>query len=302
MSPLFMILPAFFIIAGLPTLNRYDQYPVYKGMDLGLHYTSSFSRFRIWSPSADAAQILLYKSVDDTTAYKIIDLQKGTSGTWYTQLEGDQKDILYNFRVHIDNKWSHAVPDPYAKAVGTNGQKALIFDPKRTDPPGWADDKSPSFSKNLRPTDAIIYELHIRDASIDPSSGILHKGKFTGLAEEDTHSPEGLTTGLAHLKELGVTHIHLLPFFDYNSVDERRPDSAQYNWGYDPLNYNAPEGSYSTDPHNGLTRIKELKQMIAAFHRNGLRIIMDVVYNHTALTGSSWFNQLAPGYYYRHNE
>src|SRR5262249_23669829 len=129
-----------------------------------------------------------------------------------------------------------------------NGKKALIFDPRDTNPEGWTADKSPVFSTHDRPTDAIIYELHIRDLSISPSSGITHKGKFLGLAEEGTHSTEGLSTGLSHLKELGVTHIHLLPFFDYNSVDESRPDSPQYNWGYDPLNYNAPEGSYSTNP------------------------------------------------------
>jgi pullulanase len=241
--------------------------------------------------------LLLYHSCNDTAAFKRLPMQRGASGTWYIRLDGDRQGIWYNFRVNIDGRWSHAVPDPYAKAVGTNGQKALVFDAKTTDPAGWAADKRPV---RLRPTDAVIYELHIRDASIDASSGIAHKGKFLGLAEEGTHSPEGLSTGLSHLRELGVTHIHLLPFFDYNSVDESRSDSPQYNWGYDPLNYNAPEGSYSTDAGNGVKRIKELKQMIAAFHRNGLRVVMDVVYNHTALTEASTFNQLVPGYYYRH--
>ena len=275
-------------------------HPVYQGKDLGLHYTVSASHFRIWSPPAAAAQLLLYRSAGDVTAYKIIDLQKGEAGTWFTRLDGDQKGIWYNFRVNINGQWSQAVPDPYARAVGVNGKKALIFDPRDTNPKGWTTDKSPVFSTHDRPTDAIIYELHIRDASIDPSSGITHKGKFLGLAEEGTHSPEGLSTGLSHLKELGVTHIHLLPFFDYNSVDESRPDSPQYNWGYDPLNYNAPEGSYSTNPYDGITRIKELKQMIAALHRNGLRVVMDVVYNHTGVTETSNFNELVPGYYYRH--
>jgi pullulanase len=246
-----------------------------------------------------AAQLLLYQSADDTIAYKIVDMQQGEGGTWHTSLDGDHKGAWYNFRVNINGNWGHAVPDPYARAVGINGKKALIFDPKDADPKGWAEDKSPSFSIHHRPTDAIIYELHIRDASIDASSGIPHKGKFLGLAEEGTLSPEGLSTGLSHLKELGVTHIHLLPFFDYNSVDESRPDSPQYNWGYDPLNYNAPEGSYSTHPKDGLTRIKELKQMIAALHRHGMRVIMDVVYNHTGVTDASNFNQLVPGYYYR---
>lgn len=243
------------------------------------------------------AQLLLYHTCNDSAAYKTIDMQKGPAGAWYIRLEGDQHGIWYNFRVNIDGHWSHPVPDPYARTVGTNGQKALVFDPKTTDPTGWSADKGPA---HHRPTDAIIYELHIRDASIDPSSGIKHKGKFLGLAEEGTHSPEGRSTGLSHLKELGVTHIHLLPFFDYSSVDESRPRIPQYNWGYDPLNYNAPEGSYSTDAGNGIKRIKELKQMIAAFHRNGLGVIMDVVYNHTSLAEASAFNQLVPGYYYRH--
>lgn len=289
MHPLLLILPALLI-----------NIPVYKGSDLGCRYTPSYSTFRIWSPPASAAQLLLYRNDNDTVAYKIIDLQKGAAGTWLTRLPGDQKGVWYNFRVKIEGQWSHAVPDPYARAVGVNGQKAFVFDSHTTDPDGWAQDKSPAFSSHHRATDAIIYELHVRDASIDASSGIQHKGKFLGLAEEDTHSPDGLSTGVAHLKELGVTHIHLLPFFDFHSVDESRPDSNQYNWGYDPLNYNAPEGSYSTDAANAIKRIKELKQMIAAFHRNGLRVVMDVVYNHTGTTNASYFNQLVPGYYYRH--
>ncbi|MEO5890157.1 MAG: type I pullulanase, partial [Ferruginibacter sp.] len=167
---------------------------------------------------------------------------------------------------------------------------------------GWANDKSPQFSKNNQATDAVIYELHARDASISVSSGITNKGKFAGLTENGTTNKQGLATGLDHLKELGVTHIHLLPFYDYNSVDESMPDKQQYNWGYDPFNYNAPEGSYSSNASDGVTRIKELKEMIATFHKNGLRIVMDVVYNHTALSETSNFNQLAPGYYYRHKK
>lgn len=284
-----------------PGTLPFDQYPVYKGKDLGLSYAPTHSRFRIWSPPAEQAQLLLYRNDSNQSPFKTIDLQKGANGDWYTTLKGDWKGVFYTFRVKIGNTWNKEVTDPYARAVGINGQRAIVIDLKDSDPPGWNKDKSPGFSKNNRPTDAIIYELHIRDASIDSSSGIRHKGKFTGLAEPGTKTKDGLSTGLDHLKELGVTHIHLLPFFDYNSVNERRPDSLQYNWGYDPLNYNAPEGSYSTDPCDGISRIKELKQMIAAFHHAGLRVIMDVVYNHTALTEGSSFNQLVPGYYYRHN-
>ncbi|MEI9909114.1 MAG: type I pullulanase [Bacteroidota bacterium] len=141
--------------------------------------------------------------------------------------------------------------------------------------------------------------MHVRDASIAANSGIKNKGKFLGLTETGTTNAEGLSTGLDHLKELGVTHVHLLPSYDFYSVDETKLDNPQYNWGYDPLNYNTPEGSYSTDPANGAVRIKEFKQLIKTFHENGLRVVMDVVYNHTMLTEDSYFNQLVPGYYYR---
>jgi pullulanase len=191
------------------------------------------------------------------------------------------------------------VPDPYAKAVGTNGKRAMLVDLKKTNPTGWEKDKQPTL-KNA--TDAIIYELHIRDASIAASSGITHKGKYLGLAETGTKNPAGQSTGLDHLKELGVTHIHLLPFFDYNSVDESETIKPQYNWGYDPLNYNAPEGSYASNAADGTVRIKELKQLVQAFHKKGLAVVMDVVYNHTGVTNESSFNQLAPGYYYRHTK
>ena len=280
--------------------SNYNQYPFYNG-ELGLIYSKKNSSFRIWSPSAKEAQLVLYKDGENGQPFKTIDLTKDINGTWYTTLTGDWKGKFYVFRVMINSKWNNEMPDPYAKAVGINGKRAMVIDLKDTDPQEWANDKSPAFSKHNNPVDAVIYELHVRDASIDENSGIHHKGKFLGLAELGTHSKEELTTGLSHLKELGVTHIHLLPFFDYASVDESKPDH-QYNWGYDPLNYNVPEGSYSTNPYDGITRIKELKQMIETFHKNGLRVIFDAVYNHTALTEKSNFNQLVPGYYYRHKQ
>jgi pullulanase len=171
----------------------------------------------------------------------------------------------------------------------------MVVDLKSTDPAGWAKDKKPA-QKNF--TDIIIYELHVRDLSESPNSGIQHKGKFLGLTETGTKSPDGVSTGLDHIKDLGVTHVHLLPSFDFNSIDETKPD-AKYNWGYDPLNYNVPEGSYATDPYNGNVRIHEFKQMVQSLHSNGLRVILDVVYNHTTDTSSN-FNQFVPGYFYRH--
>lgn len=297
-----ILLAFLFIIMMNHSFSQTDftTYPVYYEKDLGLTYAKEFSIFKIWAPTAEKGELLFYKDGDGGEPFKTIKLEKGIRGTWHSQVEGDIKGVFYTFRVSIDGKWSNEIPDPYAKAVGVNGKRAMVIDLDETNPAGWQNDKSPSFSKTNAATDAVIYELHIRDASIDKSSGIEHKGKFLGLAEENTTSTEGLPTGLSHLKELGVTHIHVLPFFDYNSVDESQPEKLQYNWGYDPLNYNVPEGSYSTNPYDGVTRIKELKEMIAAFHKNGLRIVMDVVYNHVANAATSNFQQLVPGYYFRY--
>jgi pullulanase len=204
--------------------------------------------------------------------------------------------VFYTFRVQHEGSWMSEVPDPYAKSVGVNGRRAMVVDLAQTNPHGWRSDMSPKLKSA---TDAIIYELHIRDASIALNSGIRNKGKYIGLTEKETKNEEGLSTGLDHLKELGVTHIHLLPFFDFLSVDEAKPGIPQYNWGYEPLNYNVPEGSYATNASDGVSRIRELKEMIHSFHKNGLNVVMDVVYNHTMLTEDSYFNQLVPGYYYR---
>ncbi|HMO62735.1 MAG TPA: type I pullulanase [Ferruginibacter sp.] len=295
------LLVALCIIAMLKSRSQidYSSYPVYTGNDLGLTYTPAAAVFKIWSPVAQEAELLLYKEGDGGDAVKKINLAKDINGTWQASVPGDWKNFYYTFRVNINGNWSNEVPDPYAKAAGVNGKRAMVVDLKATNPPGWDKDKSPAFSATNATTDAVLYELHVRDATIHASSGVKQKGKFVGLTELNTLSAEGLPTGLSHLKEMGVTHVHLLPFYDYNSVDESRLNEPQYNWGYDPLNYNVPEGSYSTNPYDGAVRIKELKQMIAAFHKNGLRVVMDVVYNHVADAGSSSFNQLVPGYYFR---
>ncbi len=278
----------------------YDGYPTYSGNDLGLTYSASSSTFRIWSPPASRAELLFFKSGESKYPYRSIEMQKDKEGTWLANVPGNQLGVFYAFKVYIGHQWSHEVPDPYAKACGVNGKKAMVVDLAATNPPGWDKDRSPDFSATNHPVDALIYELHVRDASIHPSSGIREKGKFNGLAELNARTMKGTATGLKHLQSLGVTHIHLLPFFDFFSVDESKNARPQYNWGYDPLHYNIPEGSYSSDPYNGSTRIRELKTMIQAFHNNGLRVVMDVVYNHTGLTEKANFNQLVPGYYYRH--
>ena len=273
-------------------------YPVYKGSDLGLTYSQKASTFKIWAPTATAAKLNLYKSDMGGTAARSIQMSRSENGVWLITLPENLKNSYYTFQVNIGNTWSEEVVDPYAKACGTNGLRAQVVDLNETNPAGWAQDTSPNFSTSNKQTDAVIYELHVRDASIHASSGIKNKGKFLGLAELGTKNSAGQFTGLSHIKELGVTHIHLLPFYDYNSVDETKA-ATQYNWGYDPVHYNIPEGSYSTNPSDGKVRIKELKELIKTMHSNGLRIIMDVVYNHTALTKNSNFNILVPNYYYR---
>ena len=278
--------------------NLSGSYPVYNGKDLGLTYSPKAATFKIWAPTATAATLNLYKSDIGGNAVRSINMNKGENGVWQITVPENLKNSYYTFQVHIGNAWSEEVVDPYAKACGTNGLRAQVIDLKETNPVGWAQDKSPNFSVSNKQTDAVIYELHVRDASIHASSGIKNKGKFLGLAEVGTKNSAGQSTGLSHIKELGVTHVHLLPFYDYNSVDETKA-AVQYNWGYDPVNYNIPEGSYSTNPADGKVRIKELKELIKTMHSNGLRIIMDVVYNHTALTKNANFNILVPDYYYR---
>lgn len=281
------------LFSGKAQKDDYSKYPVYTGNDLGCTYTKLKSIFKIWAPTASKAKVFIYNKT--IHPWHELDMEKGKNGTWVASLDRDIKEYRYTFSVLIDGSWSKELPDPYIKAAQRNGRYGSVVDLKETNPSGWASDRSPVFKNK---TDAVIYELHIRDASISASSGIKNKGKFLGLTEKGIKNAEGFSTGLDHLKELGVTHIHLLPFYDYNSVDETKPD-AKYNWGYDPLNYNVPEGSYSTDANDPVTRIKEFKQLVKTFHENGLRVVMDVVYNHTALTENSNFNQLVPGYYYR---
>ncbi len=297
MKPFFTLLFFLLLMELLIAQPEFSRYPVYRGKDLGLTYGNRSASFRIWSPPATEVELRLYKEGTGGQPYQVLLMEKAVSGTWVRTVQENLKGYFYTIRTKINGKWSNEVTDPYARAVGINGQRAMVVDLKETNPQGWDKDRSPDFSDKNLPTDAVIYELHIRDATIHPSSGVQHKGKFLGLAEAGTKNKAGLSTGLDHIKELGVTHVHLLPFYDYHSVDETK--TGQYNWGYDPVHYNVPEGSYSTNAADGAARIRELKQMIQAFHKKGLRVVMDVVYNHTALTETSNFNQLVPGYYYR---
>ncbi len=276
--------------------NPYENYPIYNGNDLGVSYTKEKTSLKLWSPGAEEVQLKLYQTSLGEDLIETIPCKKEEQGVWMAELEGDQKNRYYTFQAKFDGKWNEENADPYAKAVGVNGKRGQIIDLAETNPEGWENDKSPALS-NV--TDAIIYELHVRDLSVSPNSGIQNKGKYLGFTEKGTQNTQGASTGVDHIKELGVTHVHILPAFDHRSIDETKLDSAQFNWGYDPQNYNVPEGSYSTNPEDGKVRIKEFKEMVKALHDNGLRVVMDVVYNHTGYTHDSNFDQLVPGYYYR---
>ncbi|MGG0721965.1 type I pullulanase [Bacillus mycoides] len=277
--------------------EEFDNLFYYSGNDLGNVYTPQHTKFRLWAPTASEAKLVSYKNWSDKIGTEI-NMQQGEKGTWIAELKGNQKGLFYTYKVKIGDKWTEAV-DPYVRAASVNGDKGVVVDLKETNPKKWKANKKPKF-KN--PEDAIIYELHVRDLSIQPESGIKQKGKYLGVTEKGTKGPEGVKTGLDHMKDLGVTHVQFLPIFDYASVNEETLNEPQYNWGYDPKNFNVPEGSYSTNPYEPTVRITELKQMIQTLHDNNLRVVMDVVYNHMYNAAESNFHKLVPGYYYRYNE
>lgn len=277
---------------------RFIEWPTYNGSDLELTVDNSGTHFRLWSPEAKEARVNLYDNGHTGNAYKTLPMKfDAATGTWAVTVPEKLYGKFYTFQINTSDKWLNETPGVWAKAVGVNGNRAAVIDFDRTDPAGWSSDKGPEV-KNF--SDVIVYEMHHRDMSMHPSSGIANKGKFLALTEPGTVSPEGMKTGIDHLKELGVTHVHILPSYDYNSVDETNLQSNTYNWGYDPLNYNAPEGSYSTNPSDPATRVREMKEMIKALHDAGIGVIMDVVYNHTADNDNSNFELTAPGYYHRH--
>ncbi|WP_278630366.1 type I pullulanase [Parabacteroides goldsteinii] len=279
-------------------LDSYDKYPSYYGSDLELVYTPEQSVFTLWPPSADRVRLNLYASGEGGDPEEHVEMEKAGYGTWRIHIDRDLKGSFYTFQIEKNGKWLNETPGIWAKAVGINGNRAAVIDWNETNPEGWESDRSPELKMY---SDIILYELHHRDFSIAPDSGIENKGKFLALTETGTKTPEGEATGLDHLKELGVTHIHILPSFDFATVDETRLDENRYNWGYDPKNYNVPDGSYSTDPANPVVRIREFKEMVKSLHQNGFRIVLDVVYNHTASTDHSNFDLTVPGYFYRQN-
>ncbi len=285
---------------NLPALaqeEKYESFPVVEGEYEEVSVNGNHTDFALWSPEAEEVELLLYANENIASPFKTLMLTRQSDGRWTGSVSGNLIGKFYTFRVKYDGRWLAETPGIWAKATGTNGHRAAIIDFSKTDPEGWAEDKGPELKAI---NDAVLYEMHHRDFSVDPSSGITAKGKFLALTEKDTHSPKGESTGIGHLKELGVTHVHILPSYDYNSVDEKNLTQNSYNWGYDPFNYNVPEGSYSTDPANPSARVSEMKQMVKALHDEGIGVVMDVVYNHTANNDDSNFSLTVPGYFYRH--
>ena len=277
-----------------------EDYPTYDGTDLGLSKVGDRWTFKVWSPVADKMLLKMYNEGVGGEPVKVYEMAKDRS-VWKMSIHQKEEveGKFYTFQAKFNETWRAEAVDPYVKAVGVNGQRGYVQLPSEADPDGWETDRGPEL-RNM--TDAVIYELHIRDFSIDPSSGMTNRGKYRAFTEVGTKSPGGVVTGIDHLQELGITHVHLLPTFDYRSVDESRLEEPQFNWGYDPQNYNVPEGSYASDPHDPMLRIREFKEMVMSLHKAGIRVIMDVVYNHTGATESSLFNQLVPDYYYRFKE
>ena len=236
--------------------------------------------FRLNSPYKTTLRI--YKDGEGGKPMKTVKMKSKGDGVWEAVVKGNLNGLFYTF-----DTGNGECPGLFAKAVGVNGNRGAVVNMPSTDPEGWNEDRRPALAS---PADLVIYELHHRDFSIDPSSGLGNKGKFLALTDPKA---------IEYLKRLGVNAIHILPSFDYASVDETRLDTPQYNWGYDPKNYNVPEGSYSTDPYSPTVRIKEFKQMVQALHRAGIRVILDVVYNHTFDIKNSNFQRVNPDYYYR---
>jgi len=278
--------------------NDPSNYPLYDGSDLGVTYTPQVSAFKLWAPTAQKVILRIYEEGSGGDPIETLAMKKGDSGIWIMEIKDDFLGKFYTFQTLVSKKWYNEVPGPYAKAVGVNGKRGMIVNLEATNPEGWKNDTKPELKAA---NDIILYEVHVRDFSIHKNSGMQNKGKFLAFTEEGTKSQNGLTTGIDYIKELGVTHVHLLPSFDYRSVDETMPDKPQYNWGYDPQNFNVPDGSYSTNPNDGNVRIKEFKQMVQALHKNGIRVILDVVYNHVGNVEEQSFQQTVPGYYFRFN-
>ena len=286
----------------------------YSGDDLGCTYTKEKTTFKVWAPTASKVTLKRYATGSDNASKEAVEpkslgnvqmTKDDKTGVWTAVVEGDIKNTYYTYDVD-----GRETQDIYSKSTGVNGDRSMVIDLDSTNPEGWENDKRIDCPNQ---TDSVVWEIHVKDFSYDSKSGISSKnrGKYLAFTEQGTkYSGTDISTGIDHLKELGITHVQILPMYDYASVDESGPDD-QFNWGYDPKNFNTPEGSYSSNPYDGNTRVKELKEMIKALHDAGIGVVMDVVYNHTYApfgqagnqtefqkSQKSAFEQTVPGYYY----
>ena len=267
---------------------------------LGVEYTPAGTHLRLWAPTAKQAAVNLYRRGTGGACVGTLPLQQQDKGVWSVYLPGDQHGRYYTYTVTVDGI-SRQTGDPYARAAGVNGTRSMIVDLARTAPSGWERDVRPT----IPPAQRAVWEVSVRDFSQDAASGVrpAWRGKFMAFTQQGTtlHGDGIHPTCLNYLKRLGVKYVQLMPIFDFGSVDEAKPLLRQYNWGYDPTNYNVPEGSYSTDPTRGEVRIRECREMIAALHAAGIGVVMDVVYNHM-YRNENPLNDTVPCYFFRQNE
>ena len=267
---------------------------IYEGNDLGVECNENGTTFKLWSPGAESVVLNLYEAGDGFKAYEQIPMEKADKGVWCFHSDKELHKVYYDYLIKRDSK-EVLTADPYAKAAGVNGIRSMAVNLKKTDPKGWENDKAPQKDK-----ERVVYELHVKEFSFSVSGGFPpeYRQKYKAFTcKHTTLNNDGIhPTGLDYLKELGVTHIQIMPMYDYGSVDETK--DYEFNWGYDPVNYNVPEGSYATDAFHGEVRITEMKEMIQSIHEAGFGVIMDVVYNHT-YSLDSWFQRTLPWYFYR---
>lgn len=278
--------------------REFEEKYTYAGNDLGAVYEKEKTTFKVWAPTAEKVMLHLYTAGSTGEAGEKellqVEMKKREQGIYEKQVKGDLHGVYYTFSVTVDGE-TRETGDIYAKAAGVNGKRSMVVDLEKTNPKGWEED-----THVFHPLGKTwVWEVHIGDFSNDPASGVReeYRGKYLAFTENTTLNQDGVhPTCVNYLKELGITHVHLLPSFDYGSVDESKCDT--FNWGYDPVNYNVPEGSYATDAFHGEVRIREFKEMVAALHKAGISVVMDVVYNHTHSL-DSFFNATVPYYYYR---
>lgn len=278
--------------------KEFEEKYCYEGNDLGANYSKDETLFKVWAPTAEDVVLSIYKDGNKSTVKESFQMEYDKKGVWSVKVEGDLHKTYYTYTINADGNVNET-GDVYAKACGVNSLRSMVVDLSRTNPEGWEEDKHVVYPLD----ETEIWEVHIGDFSNDINSGVKeeYRGKYFAFTEENTtlKNDNVHPTCLSYLKDLGITHVHLLPSFDYGSVDESKNEG--FNWGYDPVNYNVPEGSYSTDPFNGEVRIMEFKKMVQALHKAGLSVVMDVVYNHTYSLDSN-FNKTVPYYYYREEE